>query len=223
MPRIPICYWTEPKWKNFKIRNCVSCGHLVKHLVGVPATCGHYCSTGELSPSPAHPHSPSLCPASPQRPPPTPWPSCAESRRRRTKKITAGHLMRPCLSTAPLVTLLRHCVPDVTPTPRADAHSASTIPATGARRRPHHGHAEVTTWTPPRPASSVYKRHPGSRQITRTDHLSLSDILSPSLSLPSSSGRVTSASQRTLGRLAAPPNQSLYHHRNQTRRPRRIP
>jgi hypothetical protein len=77
----------------------------------------------------------------------------------------------------PLVTLLRHRVPNVTtappdiPTPLQSHCSHGSTPMTAMPRpcpRPH--------WPPPRPATSAYKRHPGSRQRASTTPTNLPDI-----------------------------------------------
>jgi hypothetical protein len=83
-----------------------------------------------------------------------------ESRRSGGETVVSGHRLPPLLPVSPFVTLRRQRATNVTTPPAARAHAARAIPGTGDRRRPRHGHATTTTWTPPLLASWPIKTCP---------------------------------------------------------------
>jgi hypothetical protein len=125
---------------------------------------------------------------------PSPFPSlssllyCIESRRSGEEEvISAGHVLLPLLPSLPRVILLCHRIPDVTTETTELAHASTTTPATRDCRRPRHGHAEATSWTPPCLPSPAYKRHPElAMELTTLTETSQTTSSPPSLPLSSS-------------------------------------
>jgi hypothetical protein len=152
-------------------------------LVGSRATCCH-CSQAGHHAHPLHAHArrvralrrlthlsshPLLCAPSPDE-----------------EKIRKSPRPRPQVPLLPVdsfVILQHRRASNVTTAATDAAHAPSTIHATGASRRPRHGHAEATSWPPPRPASPAYKRRLRPHRRTHPTPLSLPDTLAHPLSL----------------------------------------
>jgi hypothetical protein len=166
----------------------------------------YYCNTVDpCTPLRAHPL-PTTCPTSPQTSTATPCPLCAESRRSRGGEVAAGHLILPLLPLSPCDTN----APPMSPHhPAARANTSSAIPATGASRRPRHGHAETM------PAPTLATTAPGLLSLLKPSPTCFGDThrsrepprhhLSPHLPLGSRSRRRRRGSERGRRHRVRPP------------------